>query len=370
VQPTVLDRRYHPFDYSYTAVSRISQANRRDFAGISGLSAQKRQELSEYLQVPLEGPVKSDFQSYLEEATEGATGYYEKAVAIFESYSDFQYEIGFTDNVAVNHMREFLLETRNGDCTEFSNATAILGRMAGIPTRVVTGYLGANSLQTPAHMQGVASLQQSIPPLQDYSLQELKLVTTAHRHSWLQMYMPGYGWVDFDPTSYAIPPQGGNNPNNMDVVIPMIDAQELETARPFPWWFVGRLAGFIAAAAVIGVYGYRGLRMLYLSRVARGTDQRALRALYTLLLMRLSLFDYGLKPHSTTALEYAEQYPELQRFATLYTTLRFRERMSAEERDSLWRELREEYRHLITEYRSTGFLAVLKRVFSLRVLYY
>lgn len=370
IQPTVLDRRYHPFDFSYQAVSRISQTTDREFAQISGLSDAQRQEMSEYLEVPLEPEVKEDFREYLEQATRGTNGYFEKAIAIFEDYSDFQYQIGFTDNVSISHMREFLLNTRSGDCTEFSNATAILARMAGIPTRVVTGYLGAEGLQTPAHRQGLASLQQSIPPLQEYALSELKLVTTAHRHSWLQMYMPGYGWVDFDPTSYAIPPQGGGNPNNMDVVIPMIQSETIQTAKPFPWWFIGRLGAGIVAALVIGVYGYRGVRMLYLSRVARHSDQRGLRALWTLLLMRLSLFDYDLKPRSSTALEYAERYPELQRFASIYTTLRYRERMTEEEWDELWRQLREEYRHLVQEHRSSGPWALVKRLFSLKVLYY
>ena len=120
------------------------------------------------MEVSLPEPVKNSFRTYLGDVTEDANGYFARAKAIFEGYSDYQYEIGFTDDVSIDHMEEFLLSTRSGDCTEFSNATAILARMAGIPTRVVTGYLGADSLQTPAHMQGLAALQQSIPPLQEY----------------------------------------------------------------------------------------------------------------------------------------------------------------------------------------------------------
>jgi hypothetical protein len=267
-------------------------------------------------------------------------------------------------------MRDFLLNTQTGDCTEFSNAAAILMRLAGVPTRVVTGYLAADSLQTPAHRRGLQVLQRSITPLQQYPGDELYLVTTAHRHSWLQLYMPGYGWVDFDPTNYAIPPQGSGNPNTRDVVIPLIKPQDLRTASDIPWMLIIRGLTLLFLIGVVVSYIVRYTRQLYLGALAKRNDRRGLRALYTLLLMRLSSAGYELKTPARTAWEYAREYPELRRFAGLYTELRHRESFREGEWDELWRLLREEYRSLAARCKQGGLVGLLRRAFSLRMLYY
>jgi len=62
--------------------------------------------------------------------------------------------------------------------------------------------------------------------------------------------------------------------------------------------------------------------------------------------------------------------PHLARFAGLYTTLRYRERMRPEERARAWAELRACYVGLLASTRTPGLGRLLRRAFSLRGLYY
>jgi transglutaminase-like putative cysteine protease len=370
IEPTVLNKRYHPFDYSYNAVSNISMSHSRDWLSVSGLSGLDRQSLKSYLEVPLAEEVRVSFENYLREAVGEKAGYFERIQAIFNSYSTFQYELGFADDVSVAKLESFLLRNKRGDCTEFSNTTAILARLAGIPSRVVTGYLASRNLQTLAHLRGLLMIREVVEPLKNYPLRNLYLVTTAHRHSWVQLYMPGYGWVDFDPTSYAIPPVGVGNPNEMNVVIPIIRIEEGTPIFQFPWGLM--LRGFLLLAVVLTIclYVYRYGKELYLRLLSGKENTQSLRALYVLLLMRLSTSGYALKAPWSTPLEYAQAYPELGRFASIYTTLRFREHFQEGEKKRLWKDVRESYREALSLSKRRGLFKALRRLFSLRGLYY
>ncbi len=381
VEPTILNRQYYPFSYSYDSVSLVNVTNPREWLSLPGLDEQQKQEFSQYLQVPLAPKDKQVFQSYLERVFSSTKpgssqdgnepGYFARLIDILRSFSSYQYKIGFTDNVTVAHLENFLTSTKTGDCTEFSNTTAVLARLAGIPARVVTGYLASKDLQTPAHLRGLSVLRSQIKPLQQYPMNELYLVTTADRHSWVQVWLPRYGWVDIETTSFAIPPAAGGDPNNWNVVIPLINGQkELSPVYQFPWGLALRFLVFAAALTLLVIYLYRYGREIYLLNLSRGRGKRALEALYKLLLLRLAVNDYDLKAPSQTPNEYAADHPELDRFAELYTELRYRESFPPGQQEQLWKEIKQEYRSLVRSCRKRGFLGGLRRAFGLKGLYY
>ena len=372
VEPTVQQRRYRPFDLSYRVVSQVSAPDPAAWRGARPLSAGERERLSGYLEVPLDAARQARFREYLEQAAGGAENDYDRIDLLLRSFADYQYEIGFTDDVSVAHVDQFLFETRSGDCTEFSNASAILGRMLGIPSRVVTGYLGADSLQTPQHARGAAILRQSIEPLQEYAPDDLYLITSAHRHSWTQFWLPDYGWVDFETTAFAKPPPPGADANALDIVIPIIEVEEVPAPRDFvfPWRFALTVLAVLGAAAVAGAYGLRYGREGWLAACARRGDARGLRALGKLLCMRMASAGCALKPHAHTVRQYAERYPRIERFAALYTMLRYRTAFAPGERRRAWQDLRAQYRSALQELRAGGLRAALRRCFSLRALYY
>jgi len=80
-------------------------------------------------------------------------------------------------------MDRFFFETQAGFCEHYAGATAIILRAAGIPTRVVTGYLGGEY-----NRNG------------DYWL-----VRQSDAHAWMEVRLDQQGWVRIDPTAAIAP---------------------------------------------------------------------------------------------------------------------------------------------------------------------
>lgn len=360
IQPTVKNPAYHPFSYSYSVVSRISAVPGPYYLTAPLLSEEEKSDLARYLEIPLEEDDLWVFQSHLDALISGDEHLYEKITAILKGFSTYQYELGFDDSVTTEKMRTFLDVTKTGDCTEFSNTAAILGRLAGIPSRVVTGYLASKGLQTPAHRQGIQQLKQAIEPLAEYPDNEIYLVTTAHRHSWVQYYLPGFGWVDFETTSEAIPPPPGFDPNAQDVVIPIIkEYTPPEEKFVFPWRFVGTVMLLLVGGIILGLYIFRYGREVYLSMLSRRDDEKGMRALFVLLLMRLAFRGYPVKPAALTAEEFARENPQLKEFSGPYTRFRYGDPGKSRPREA------EELRGIARNILKKSYVTVAHRVLSI-----
>ena len=78
---------------------------------------------------------------------------------------------------------EFLFDTRRGFCEHYASAFTVLMRAAGIPARVVTGYLGGE-----------------INPVGEYIL-----VRQADAHAWVEIWLENAGWMRVDPTAAVSP---------------------------------------------------------------------------------------------------------------------------------------------------------------------
>jgi hypothetical protein len=78
---------------------------------------------------------------------------------------------------------EFLFSTRRGFCGHFASAFVTLMRTAGVPSRVVAGYLGGE-----------------YDPAGDYWI-----VRQEDAHAWAEIWTPSRGWVRIDPTAAVAP---------------------------------------------------------------------------------------------------------------------------------------------------------------------
>ena len=79
---------------------------------------------------------------------------------------------------------EFLFESRRGFCEHYAAAFTLLMRAAGLPARVVTGYLGGE-----------------FNPVDRYLV-----VRQSDAHAWAEVWLEGEGWRRVDPTA-AVAPQ-------------------------------------------------------------------------------------------------------------------------------------------------------------------
>lgn len=73
----------------------------------------------------------------------------------------------------------FLFEAPGGFCSYYASAMAVMLRAEGIPARVVTGYAMGEYDQARGAYR----------------------VPADAAHAWVEVYFPGYGWVEFEPTS-------------------------------------------------------------------------------------------------------------------------------------------------------------------------
>jgi transglutaminase-like putative cysteine protease len=78
---------------------------------------------------------------------------------------------------------EFLFESREGFCEHFSSAFVFLMRAAGVPARVVTGYLGGDLN----------------PVDQRFTVRQ------SDAHAWAEVFLAGRGWTRIDPTTLSVP---------------------------------------------------------------------------------------------------------------------------------------------------------------------
>ena len=78
---------------------------------------------------------------------------------------------------------EFLFETRRGFCEHYAAAFTILMRAAGLPARVVTGYLGGEV----------------------NTLDRYLMVRQSDAHAWVEVWLEGEGWRRVDPTAAVAP---------------------------------------------------------------------------------------------------------------------------------------------------------------------
>jgi transglutaminase-like putative cysteine protease len=77
----------------------------------------------------------------------------------------------------------FLFDLRKGYCDYYATAMVVLARAAGLPARMAVGYV--SGFYDPVRAEYV--------------------VTEASAHAWPEIYFPGYGWIEFEPTA-GLPP--------------------------------------------------------------------------------------------------------------------------------------------------------------------
>lgn len=94
----------------------------------------------------------------------------------------FRYTLGPAP-LGAHAVDDFLFGTHEGFCEHYASAFTVLMRAAGIPARVVTGYQG-----------GYWS-----------DLGNYLLVRQSNAHAWSEVWLPGRGWVRFDPTAAVRP---------------------------------------------------------------------------------------------------------------------------------------------------------------------
>jgi transglutaminase-like putative cysteine protease len=147
--------------------------------------------MSRWLALP---PLPSFVTNLVASITKNAATPYARARAISNFFASpangFAYSLRTKTGDSGSALVDFLTN-RQGFCQQYAAAMGVMLRQAGVPTRVVLGYM-----HTPPDNKGNFT------------------ITTFDAHAWVEAYFTGLGWIPFDPT----PPSGLAGGQKSDLV--------------------------------------------------------------------------------------------------------------------------------------------------------
>ena len=114
--------------------------------------------------------------------TSGLSSVFDQVRAIeeyFDPVNGFKYDTQTASGSDEDALVDFLFESKIGFCEQYASSMAILLRAAGIPSRVAMGYTAG------------------------FESGDYRTITTQNAHAWVEVFFPGSGWVQFDPTPLA-----------------------------------------------------------------------------------------------------------------------------------------------------------------------
>jgi tetratricopeptide (TPR) repeat protein len=115
------------------------------------------------------------------EITQGLTNYWEKIQAVYEflKYGDYRYSL--KPGIAPNgdQLGWFLFNSKKGYCSYYAFSMALILRSLGIPARVAAGFFIDPNTNTFGYYP----------------------VRSDMAHAWVEVPFPGYGWIEYDPTT-------------------------------------------------------------------------------------------------------------------------------------------------------------------------
>jgi len=160
-----------------------------------------------YLQLPPDLP--GDIKLLSENITAGAKTPYDKAVALDRYLSTFTYTLEV--NLAPEGsdvVADFLFTQKQGFCLHFASAMTVMLRSVGVPARLAVGYLPGDPGEE----------------------KDEYLLRDKYYHAWTQVYFPGYGWFNFEPT-----PSGPGS--QVSVESPLVSVPEIRQSPAWNVWF-------------------------------------------------------------------------------------------------------------------------------------
>jgi protein-glutamine gamma-glutamyltransferase len=160
---------------------------------------------------------------------------------------------------------QFLFHTHEGYCQHFAGAAALLLRVAGVPTRVVVGF--ATGEQIGHHTWAVRD---------------------KDAHAWIEVYFPGVGWVDFNPTPAAAE---ADVAPGLDVLKPTATAAAGATGTPIQ--LAGIAAALILVALTTGLLRRRRVPRTDLGEILARLSPQPSRPSTTLRSLHLTLTEIG-----------------------------------------------------------------------------
>ncbi|MDR1567016.1 MAG: hypothetical protein LBS48_07025, partial [Treponema sp.] len=122
-----------------------------------------------------------ELAAYARDITEGLSTYWERIQAVYDwlKYGEYRYSLKPGIAPSGDQLKYFLFDAKKGYCSYYAFAFALLIRSLGVPCRVAAGFF--------------------IDPKTNAF--DYYPVRADMAHAWVEVWYPGYGWIDYDPTT-------------------------------------------------------------------------------------------------------------------------------------------------------------------------
>jgi transglutaminase-like putative cysteine protease len=160
---------------SYMVISTIAMAEEAAMR----LAGDNYPEWTErYLQIPDNLPQR--VRDLAQEVTANYDNDYDRAAAL----QAYLREIPYNEQIQepprdVDRVDHFLFDMREGYCNYYASAMVVMARSLGIPARLAAGYARGDWERD----------------AQAYRVRQ------HHSHAWVEIFLPRFGWIEFEPTA-------------------------------------------------------------------------------------------------------------------------------------------------------------------------
>ncbi len=206
--------------------------------------------------LPLPSAVPERVLTLARELTATELNPYDRAVALEAYLRGFPYTLDVPipprDQDFVDY---FLFTLEKGYCDYYATAMVVLARAAGMPARLVTGYVAETYDEA----------------------RQAYVITADLAHSWTEIYFPGVGWVPFEPTAGR--QEIARRQPASQAVIPEFDYSLEPLMQPFSeeiFIWLRRIGLLFLGVLVLGLAGVIGIER----RFTRQPAERLLPAIF------------------------------------------------------------------------------------------
>ena len=162
---------------SYEVISNHTIATVRELRELNIVDYSSH-NLDHYLQLP--DNFSPRVAELADQETAAASTTYDKVKALEQFLRAFAYDEGISAPPSdVDPLEYFLFDIQRGYCDYYASAMATMLRSQGIPARTASGYAeGDFDPETDTYW-----------------------ITEQDAHTWVEVYFPQYGWLEFEPTA-------------------------------------------------------------------------------------------------------------------------------------------------------------------------
>jgi len=153
---------------------------RQALSALQNLSYELLEVKQFILESVLIAKINPEIKAYSQESFQPDRSVFDACCELMQRiYNDFEFNTKVTNVATPIHE---VMADKKGVCQDFAQIAIACVRSVGLPARYVSGYI------------------ETLPPPG-----KEKLIGSDASHAWFSVYIPNFGWVDFDPTNNQLP---------------------------------------------------------------------------------------------------------------------------------------------------------------------